>query len=58
MYVDNHVEMSSQVSQHKSKEKKIAFGSGTVLLDIYTRQMGYKPGKCSPIGILTHFLCS
>ncbi|KAK5615493.1 hypothetical protein CRENBAI_026730 [Crenichthys baileyi] len=33
------------VSQHRSKQKSIALNSGIVLLDIYTSQMGYKPGE-------------
>ncbi|MEQ2229776.1 hypothetical protein ILYODFUR_022345 [Ilyodon furcidens] len=33
------------VSQHRSKQKSIALNSGIVLLDIYTRRMGYKPGE-------------
>ncbi|XP_035989898.1 arrestin domain-containing protein 3 [Fundulus heteroclitus] len=32
------------VPQHKSKERNIALNSGIVLLDVYTRQMGYKAG--------------
>ncbi|KAM4578764.1 arrestin domain-containing protein 3-like [Fundulus diaphanus] len=33
------------VPQHKSKERSIALNSGIVLLDVYTRQMGYKAGE-------------
>ncbi|KAM6930314.1 arrestin domain-containing protein 3-like [Xenentodon cancila] len=31
--------------QHDSKDKSLAFGSGNVSMDVYTKRMGYRPGE-------------
>ncbi|XP_038132125.1 arrestin domain-containing protein 3-like [Cyprinodon tularosa] len=39
------------VSQHESKEKSLAFGSGNVSMDIFAQKMGYKLGETLSVSI-------
>ncbi|XP_015229900.1 PREDICTED: arrestin domain-containing protein 3-like [Cyprinodon variegatus] len=39
------------VSQHGSKDKSFAFGSGNVSMDVFTQKMGYKLGETLSVSI-------